>query len=132
WDPSSTFFNSLLSEENMGADISKPYPFYLAYAIENEVEDLGDINDWQPEWKWDGIRGQIIKRNNEFFVWSRGEELVTEKFPEYDAFKNALPNGTVLDGEIICIAPGKVNGIVSPLPFSVLQTRIGRKNITKK
>jgi DNA ligase 1 len=132
WDPSSTLFNSLLSEEDMGADISKPYPFYLAYAIENEVEDLGNINDWQPEWKWDGIRGQIIKRNNEFFVWSRGEELVTEKFPEYDAFKNTLPDGTVLDGEIICIAPEKVNGILSPLPFAVLQTRIGRKNITKK
>jgi len=131
WNPASTSLEELLNEENASLDISKPYPFYLSYAIEGEVNELGDINDWQAEWKWDGIRGQIIKRHNELIVWSRGEELVTEKFPEYNAFSNSLPDGIALDGEIICMAVND-NGILKPLPFSVLQTRIGRKNISKK
>ncbi len=132
WNPASTSFSNLLSDEDTGLDFSKPYPFYLAYAIENEVADLGNIHEWQAEWKWDGIRGQIIKRNHELFVWSRGEELVTEKFPEFEGFKNALPNGVVIDGEIICINPATNNGNPIPLPFAMLQTRIGRKNVTKK
>ena len=126
WDPVTTTFQELLSETASLSDFSKPYPFYLAYAIDGEVEDLGDINEWQAEWKWDGIRGQIIKRNNELFVWSRGEELMTDKFPEYFILKDLLPDGVVLDGEIIPAEQGK------PLPFAVLQTRIGRKNISKK
>ena len=126
WDPVATSFKELLSETVSLSDFSKPYPFYLAYAIDDEVEDLGDINEWQAEWKWDGIRGQIIKRNNELFVWSRGEELMTDKFPEYFILKDLLPDGVVLDGEIIPAEQGK------PLPFAVLQTRIGRKNILKK
>ena len=126
WDPMTTGFADLLSEHAVTMDFSKPYPFYLAYAVEDEVHMLGEPNEWQAEWKWDGIRGQMIKRNNELFVWSRGEELMTEKFPEYHSLKNHLPDGTVLDGEII---PSK-NG--RPLPFALLQTRIGRKNITKK
>ncbi len=131
WNPASTTLETLLNEESSALDISKPYPFYLSYAVEGEVNDLGDIKEWQAEWKWDGIRGQIIKRNNELFVWSRGEELVTEKFPEYESFKNALPDGIALDGEIICMTADN-NGILKPLPFAVLQTRIGRKNISKK
>jgi DNA ligase 1 len=126
WDPDTTTFNELLSESASIADFSKPYPFYLAYAIDGEVETLGETNLWQAEWKWDGIRGQIIKRNNEIFVWSRGEELMTDKFPEYFILKDLLPDGVVLDGEIIPAVDGK------PLPFSVLQTRIGRKNVAKK
>jgi len=126
WDPVTTTFQELLSETASLSDFSKPYPFYLAYAIDGEVEDLGDINEWQAEWKWDGIRGQIIKRNNELFVWSRGEELMTDKFPEYFILKDFLPDGVVLDGEIIPAEQGK------PLSFAVLQTRIGRKNISKK
>ncbi|HEY5461929.1 MAG TPA: ATP-dependent DNA ligase [Hanamia sp.] len=126
WDPVTTTFKELLSETASLSDFSKPYPFYLAYAIDDDVENLGDINEWQTEWKWDGIRGQIIKRNNELFVWSRGEELMTDKFPEYFILKDLLPDGVVLDGEIIPAAQGK------PLPFAVLQTRIGRKNISKK
>lgn len=126
WAPATTSFNELLSEQSASADYSKPYPFYLAYAIDGDVRDLGPENEWQAEWKWDGIRGQLIKRNNEIFVWSRGEELMTEKFPEYDALKNILPEGLVLDGEIIPSLENK------PLPFALLQTRIGRKNITKK
>ena len=126
WDPVSTGFTQLLSEEFVSVDLSKPYPFYLAYAFEEELETLGNPEDWQAEWKWDGIRGQMIKRNNELFVWSRGEELMTDKFPEYQAFAEHLPDGIVLDGEII---PGKDG---RPLPFALLQTRIGRKNLTRK
>jgi DNA ligase-1 len=126
WDPVTTSFNDLLSESASVSDFSKPYPFYLAYAIDDDVENLGDVNLWQAEWKWDGIRGQIIKRNNELFVWSRGEELMTDKFPEYIILKDLLPDGVVLDGEIIPATDGK------PLAFAVLQTRIGRKNIGKK
>ncbi|HXS55176.1 MAG TPA: ATP-dependent DNA ligase [Hanamia sp.] len=126
WDPVTTSFNELLSESASVSDFSKPYPFYLAYAIDDDVENLGDTNLWQAEWKWDGIRGQIIKRNNELFVWSRGEELMTDKFPEYIILKDLLPDGVVLDGEIIPATDG------NPLAFAVLQTRIGRKNIGKK
>jgi len=137
WDPLTTTFSELLSERAVAADYSKPYPFYLAYAIEEDVSDLGEPTEWQAEWKWDGIRGQIIKRNNEMFVWSRGEELMTEKFPEYHALKNHLPNGVVLDGEIIpyksSSAPRADNLEASaPLSFALLQTRIGRKNVTKR
>jgi len=124
WDPSSTLLDELLSAET--TDNSKPYPFYLAYAIESGVHELGEPAEWQAEWKWDGIRGQIIKRNNNFFVWSRGEELMTDKFPEFHSMINHLPDGVVLDGEIMPFADNKA------LPFALLQTRIGRKNITKK
>lgn len=126
WDPSTTSFDDLLSESASVTDFSKPYPFYLAYALDEEPENLGNPIEWQAEWKWDGIRGEMIKRNNELFVWSRGEELMTDKFPEYYILKDLLPDGIVLDGEIIPAVDGK------PLPFSVLQTRIGRKNIGKK
>ena len=126
WDPVTTTFEDLLSEAASVSDFSKPYPFYLAYALEENPESLGEPADWQAEWKWDGIRGQMIKRNNELFVWSRGEELMTDKFPEYFILKDLLPDGIVIDGEIIPAVDGK------PLPFSVLQTRIGRKNIGKK
>ena len=126
WDPVTTSFSELMSEASSISDFSKPYPFYLAYAIDDKVEVLGNIEDWQAEWKWDGIRGQLIKRNHELFVWSRGEELMTDKFPEYFILKDLLPDGVVFDGEIIPSVEGK------PLPFAVLQTRIGRKNISKK
>ncbi len=126
WDPSTTTFSNLLSTEVTEVDHSKPYPFYLAYALETDPATLGEPGEWQAEWKWDGIRGQIIKRNNELFVWSRGEELMTDKFPEYFILKDLLPNGIVLDGEIISAIDG------APMPFAALQTRIGRKNITKK
>ncbi|MET0637096.1 MAG: ATP-dependent DNA ligase [Chitinophagaceae bacterium] len=126
WDPSTITFSELLGESGLITDFSKPYPFYLAYALENGPAELGDTSAWQAEWKWDGIRGQLIKRNNELFVWSRGEELITDKFPEYQVLKGMLPDGIVIDGEIIPSENGR------PLPFAILQTRIGRKNITKK
>jgi len=131
WDPATTSMEALLGETGNTADHSKPYPFYLSYAVEGDPAALGNIEEWTAEWKWDGIRGQIIKRNNELFVWSRGEELMTEKFPEYNAFAAQLPDGLVLDGEIICLDQAAAPDI-KPLPFAFLQTRIGRKTITKK
>jgi len=126
WTPDDTTFEDLILSENPTDDLSKPFPFYLAYALEGEVVALGDRSEWQAERKWDGIRGQIIVREDEIFVWSRGEELVTDKFPEYQHLAKALPNGTVLDGEILSFKDGQ------PLTFNVLQKRIGRKNVTKK
>ncbi|MEM6629979.1 MAG: ATP-dependent DNA ligase [Bacteroidota bacterium] len=125
WTPESTSFSDLILEDNPKDNLSKPYPFYLAYPLEGEPETLGSPQAWQVERKWDGIRGQLIVREGEIFVWSRGEELMTDKFPEYHILRNLLPNGTVIDGEILPFKAGK------PLPFKLLQTRIGRKNLTK-
>ena len=144
WDPVTTSFEELLSEKAVATDHSKPYPFYLAYALEDDLHVIGEPHEWQAEWKWDGIRGQLIKRNNELFVWSRGEELMTEKFPEYFTLKEKLPNGIALDGEILPFRKKEASPIGgsgteeakleegAPLPFALLQTRIGRKNVTKK
>jgi len=126
WDPFESDLQELLFSENNLAKASKPYPFYLAYALEGNVEDLGSEKDWFAEPKWDGIRGQIIVRQSEHFVWSRGEELMTDRFPEFNVIPELLPNGCVLDGEIICYSE---EGI---LPFSLLQTRIGRKRLGPK
>lgn len=125
WSPDETTFEKLVISKDPGEDYSRPYPFYLAYAIEENPAELGKPEDWIAERKWDGIRGQVIIRNDELYVWSRGEELVTDKYPEYEIFKEQLPNGTVLDGEILPYKNGK------PLPFNLLQTRIGRKNLSK-
>ncbi|MEO8796057.1 MAG: ATP-dependent DNA ligase [Daejeonella sp.] len=136
WDPSTFNYQDLVHPDDGSADISRPYPFYLAYAIQDtsdqsksaeEMEQaLGETNNWQAEWKWDGIRAQAIHREGEIFIWSRGEDLATEKFPELHPFLLELPSGTVLDGEAICFSDN------CPLPFALLQTRIGRKNLTKK
>lgn len=125
WTPLNTSFQELILNEGDHDDDSKPTPFYLAHPLEVPPEQLGPLKDWQVEWKWDGIRGQVIIRNDEIYIWSRGEELVTEKFPELHTLKNYLPSGTVLDGEILPFKDGK------PLPAPLLQTRIGRKNLTK-
>ena len=126
WTPEQTTFQELILSESPKEDISKPYPFFLAYALESDIEALGAPSDWQAERKWDGIRGQLIIRDGEIFVWSRGEELLTDKFPEYHILRNLLPDGTVIDGEILAYKDG------TPLSFNHLQTRIGRKNLTKK
>jgi DNA ligase-1 len=126
WNPETTTLKDLLFSNNANDDHSKPYPFYLAYQLDQLPEELGSVSDWQIERKYDGIRGQIIIRNKQLFVWSRGEELITEKFPEFNMLIDVLPDGTVLDGEIL---PMK-NQV--PMPFHVMQTRISRKNITKK
>jgi len=139
WDPASTDYSALISGEGGGSELSRPYPFYLAYALEEELPALGRPEEWQAEWKWDGIRGELIRRGDAVFVWSRGEELMTEKFPEYQGLKDRLTPGTVLDGEIIGMkGMGGDAGVVGVLggagvlPFAALQTRIGRKNVTKK
>ena len=126
WWPIDTTYEQLILKSDGNEDLSRPYPFYLCYALDVQQEDLGDPNDWQAERKWDGIRGQVIVRDGQLYVWSRGEELVTDKYPEYEVLREGLPDGTVLDGEIL---PWK-NG--QPLTFNLLQTRIGRKNVTAK
>ena len=124
WSPNETDFQQLVKSDDQRND-AIPYPFYLAYALEGEVNDLGPLEEWVIEKKWDGIRGQIIKRNGEIFIWSRGEELMTEKIPELHFLKN-IDKDFVIDGEIICHDGNEV------LPFANLQTRIGRKSLTKK
>lgn len=126
WDPATADFDELIRSANEGDNISRPYPFFLAYQLDKELPELGEPAEWQAEHKWDGIRGQLIVRQGELFVWSRGEELVTDKFPEYHPLAESLPDGTVIDGEILPWKDGK------PLDFNDLQTRIGRKNVTKK
>lgn len=126
WDPWQISLPELLLEDTHMQRNYQPYPFFLAYQLEAEPESLGDVWEWQVEEKLDGIRGQIIVRNNELFVWSRGEELMTDKFPEFEPLRTLLPDGTVLDGEIIPWRDGK------PLPFALMQTRIGRKSLTRK
>jgi DNA ligase-1 len=125
WSPElDTFQELLFSVEE--TDLSKPYPFYLAYALDDDVQALGDPSEWIAERKWDGIRGQVIVRQGQLFVWSRGEELVTDKYPEYQVMLKLLPDGTVIDGEIL---PFKGN---LPMSFNFLQTRIGRKSLSPK
>ncbi|WP_010521073.1 ATP-dependent DNA ligase [Aquimarina agarivorans] len=125
WDPNTISFHDLVIQQKESDTISKPYPFYLAYAVEETPESLGDVTDWSFEHKWDGIRAQVIVRNNQLFVWSRGEELVTDKYPEFQEFIGKLPNGTVLDGEILVYYNNDIQN------FNELQTRIGRKTVSK-
>jgi DNA ligase-1 len=108
------------------ADAGQPYPFFLAHALAGEVQRLGAPNDWLVEWKFDGIRAQLVRRQGGCWVWSRGEELMTDRFPEVVALSQALPDGCVLDGEILVW----IDGV--PAPFQRLQQRIGRKSLTKK
>ncbi len=126
WEPTASFYESLIHPEIQETQISRPYPFYLAHPLEDEPTVLGEINEWQVEWKWDGIRATVIHRNGEVFIWSRGEELITERFPEIAAATRRLPQGIVLDGEILAWRDDRV------LPFGELQKRIGRKNLTKR
>ena len=124
-----------LTVENAGdtediLDAGQPYPFFLAHQLDAPLEDfearLGPVDDWQVEWKYDGIRGQIVKRAGQVWLWSRGEELVTERFPEIVALAQGLPDGTVLDGEVLVWQDG------GPASFALLQQRIGRKTLGKK
>lgn len=121
-------------------DEGQPYPFFLAHQLDAPPElfaaRLGPVSQWQVEWKYDGIRGQVVRRGGRVWIWSRGEELVTERFPEIEALAQALPDGTVLDGEILAwrdeVDAETGERIGRPAPFSLLQQRIGRKNVTKK
>ncbi|AZL58057.1 ATP-dependent DNA ligase [Tabrizicola piscis] len=125
WDPAHTPFAALI-EGNAGGD-ARPYPFALASQLEDGPDSLGPPQDWLAEWKWDGIRGQLIARPGAFALWSRGEELITDRFPELAALADFLPPGTVIDGEIVAWdSPAN-----QPLPFAALQKRIGRKTVPK-
>lgn len=126
WEPTPEFFTRLVAVDTSDADRSRPYPFCLAYPIEGDVAQLGDIGEWRAEWKWDGIRAQIVRRSGSTWVWSRGEELLAGRFPEVEETAALLPDGTVLDGELLAWNDGMA------LPFAALQRRIGRKTLTRK
>lgn len=122
WNPNTITFQELVLDEKSTDYQSKPYPFYLAYPIEGEAPVLGNTKEWSIEHKWDGIRSQTIFRENEIFVWSRGEELVTDKYPEFQSLLGNIPDGTVIDAEILAFRDNEIG------TFNDLQTRIGRKN----
>jgi DNA ligase-1 len=126
WPTTADFYRTLFTQDATRSDHSQPYPFCLAYQLEGPPDALGAIDNWQIEWKWDGIRAQVIHRGGEVMVWTRGEEMVTDVYPELRAIGAALPPGTVLDGEILAWQEGK------PLPFMVLQRRLGRKAVNAK
>ncbi|BEU23837.1 ATP-dependent DNA ligase [Paraburkholderia sp. 22B1P] len=110
------------------SELGLPYPFFLAHPLQADPATLGEPSSWFAEWKWDGIRAQVVKRDGRVWVWSRGEDLITDRFPEVVALGEALPDGTVLDGEILAWEPGAL----APLPFARLQPRITRKSLTKR
>ena len=118
-------FQQLLSPEPTAADSLRPYPFFLASPLEGEPEALGELTDWQAEWKWDGMRAQIVRRNAGVTIWSRGEERMTDAFPEIVAAAESLPPGTILDGELLAARPDCL------LPFAMLSRRASRKRVTK-
>ena len=136
--PTAAKFEALIAHSAGGAaelmDAGQPYPFFLAHQLDVAVQDfdskLGPVSDWQVEWKYDGIRGQIVKRAGQVWIWSRGEELVTERFPEIVALAADLPDATVLDGEIMVWSDNGSSG--APAAFALLQQRIGRKTLSKK
>jgi DNA ligase-1 len=121
WEPSAGAFTTLIGPEGPVDDPSRPYPFCLASPLNDPVETLGPCEAWLVEWKWDGIRAQLIRRDGRVFLWSRGEELITERFPEIATAAHGLPDGVVLDGEVLAFRDGR------PRPFADLQQRIGRQ-----
>lgn len=126
WRLDDVEFEPLIHGHYSNTFLSKPYPFCLAYALETPVERLAPLSEWQAEYKWDGIRGQLVKRAGEVFIWSRGEELVTSQFPEVVATAQQWDEDFVIDGEILPIKEGAV------LNFSELQKRLNRKLLTRK
>lgn len=124
--PSIATYTKLIQQQESALAPSQPYPFFLASSLEEDKFALAAFDRWQAEWKWDGIRAQIIRRNGEVFIWSRGEDLITEQFPELAQGFLALPDGLVFDGEIVCWQDDR------PLSFNHLQKRLGRKRVTQK
>ena len=127
WQPATTRFADLITPDAT-ASTSRPYPFALASALDGGPDALGDPAEWVAEWKWDGIRGQLVNRAGAFALWSRGEDLITDRFPEFAGLADFLPPGTVIDGEVLAwdVVADK------PQPFAALQTRINRKTVPKK
>jgi DNA ligase-1 len=128
WSPDKVTFESLILAPDPAADLSKPYPFYLAYQLDDAPESLGAPEAWAAEHKWDGIRGQLILRGGDHYLWSRGEELMTDRFPELAQLIDFIPPGTVIDGEILAWD----HAADAPLSFNALQKRIGRKTVPAK
>lgn len=126
WQFGAITFDELVHGTYTNTQLSQPYPFCLAYPIEQSIESIGEVKDWQVEYKWDGIRGQIIRRAGEIYIWSRGEELVTDQFPELVAAFNTWESDFVIDGEILAYKDHTIQ------PFATLQQRLNRKSITKK
>jgi DNA ligase-1 len=124
WQPGTLFWQALHAAESPRTDPAVPYPFFLASPLEGDPAQLGERANWQVEWKWDGIRGQLIRRAGECHLWSRGEERITERFPEIIDAAASLPDGVVLDGEVVAWKDGRIQ------PFALLQQRIGRKKLT--
>lgn len=121
WAPTPEWFRALIATEAAPDDRSRPYPFCLAAPLDQPVDALGDPAAFLVERKWDGIRAQLIRRGDDIFLWSRGEELITARFPEIAAAAARLPSGTVLDGEVVGFRDNR------PMPFLALQQRIGRQ-----
>ena len=126
FEPSEENFQQLLSVGGGKKVPSQPYPFFLASPLEENDWKSLDFKHLQLEYKWDGIRAQLIFREGEVFLWSRGEDLITNQFPEIVEAASNLPQGTVLDGELLCWNEDQ------PLPFSFLQKRLGRKKVSSK
>ncbi|MGB0905060.1 MAG: cisplatin damage response ATP-dependent DNA ligase, partial [Mangrovicoccus sp.] len=126
--PDSVSYDDLLFGEDPAADLSRPYPFYLAHQLEDPARELGSPREWCVEWKWDGIRAQLIRRGGDLSIWSRGEDLITPRFPELRATLDHLPDGCVLDGELLAWDFDRDQ----PMGFSDLQKRLGRKTVPKK
>lgn len=127
WEPTPEHWQRLLRGDAAG-DPARPYPFFLAHPLTAKPATLGAREAWQAEWKWDGIRCQLIRRAGTVVLWSRGEELVTTRFPEVAEAARALPDGVVLDGEVLAwdAAAGR------PMPFARLQRRLGRVEVPDK
>jgi DNA ligase-1 len=126
FDPTVEFYATLTSQEAVKNAPSQPYPFFLASPLDAAKFQTTDLSCWLAEWKWDGIRAQVIKRADQVFIWSRGEDLITHQFPEIESAMATFPNGLVLDGEILCWENDR------PLSFNHLQKRLGRKRVGKK
>jgi DNA ligase 1 len=124
WEPTAAGFAGLIARDARDADLSRPYPFFLASPLTDGPASLGSRDEWLAEWKWDGIRAQLVRRGGGAWLWSRGEELITDRFPDLSQVSASLPDGAVLDGEVLAYAAG------APLPFSLLQRRIGRQKLT--
>lgn len=127
WHPTEEDFLKLTSPLSLdSASSSRPYPFFLATPAGEPVTSLGNASDWVAEWKWDGIRAQIIKRDGSPLIWSRGEEFVTHSFPELESMASQFPPGTVMDGEILAFD----YSASLPLGFDHLQKRLNRKSVS--
>lgn len=107
-------------------DPALPRPFFLASPLQEKVTELGQPEEWQAEWKWDGIRCQVVCRGRRAYLWSRGAELVTDQFPEIAFQLERLSHDFIIDGEIVARRDGLI------LPFHQLQKRLGRSTVSTR